>query len=98
LRYIKERGIKEFIRRQKKRIGLLETMIEDYDDGRSRSFFCRAAALLDPKALKRSLNEARKATRAAGGGASDAVNKAKVLRGILAQAALSEGIEMTAKR
>ena len=98
LRFIKEKGIKEFIRRQEKRIGLLETMIEAYDDGRSRSFFCRAAALLDPKALKSTLDEAKKARRAGGGRTSDAVDKAKVLRGILAKAALSEGIELTAKK
>ena len=98
LRFIKEKGIKEFIRQQEKRIGLLESMIEGYDDGRSRSFFCRAAALLDPKALRSSLDEAEKARRAGGGRTSDAIDKAKVLRGILAEAARSEGIGLTAKK
>jgi len=98
LRFIKEKGIKEFARGQEKRIGLLETMIESYDDGRSRSFFCRAAALLDPKALKSSLDEAKKAIGTGGGGAVDTVDKTKILRGILAEAALREGIELTAKK
>jgi hypothetical protein len=98
LRFIGEKGIKEFMRRQEKRIGLLEIMIEGYDDGRSRSFFCRAAALLDIKILEGSLDEARKAIGAGGGGTRDGVDKAKVLRRILAGAALSEGIELTAKK
>ena len=96
LRFIEEKGIREFVRRQEKRIGFLETAIEGYDDGRSRSFFCRAAALLDPRTLQRSLDEARKAKGA--GRTDDRRVKAKVLRGILAEAALSEGIELTGRR
>ena len=97
-RFIRDKGIREFVRRQEKRIALLETMIEGYDDGRSRSFFCRAAALLDPKALERSLDQAKNAMRAGGRGASDHADKAKVLRGILVEAALGEGIELTGKK
>src|SRR5512139_196010 len=85
-----------FIR--EKRIGLLETMIEGYDDGRSRSFFCRGAALLEVRALESSLDEAKKSMRAGGSRTGDTVNKTKVLRGILEAAALHEGIELTRKK
>jgi len=98
LRFIREQGIKKFVRRQDKRIGLLETMIEGYDDGRSRSFFCRAAALLEVRALESSLDEAKKAMAAGGGRTGDRVSKAKVLRGILAQAALNRGIMLAVKK
>ncbi len=97
LMFIKEKGINEHVRRQEKRICLLRVMIEGYDDGRSRSFFCRAAALLDPKAIESALGQARKAIGACGG-ISDAAGKAKVLRGILTQAALARGIELTGKK
>jgi Protein of unknown function (DUF3795) len=97
LRFIKEKGIETFIAQQEKRIGLLETMIKGYDDGRSRSFFCRAAALLDPEILESSLDEAKEAS-AAGGRTGAAVNRAKVLRGVLADAALRAGIGLTGKR
>jgi hypothetical protein len=97
LQFIKEKGIEKFIGQQEKRIDLLETMIKGYDDGRSRSCFCRAAALLDVKTLEDSLDETKKAT---GGGRTrdTVVEKARVLRGILAEAAVSEGIELTRKR
>ncbi len=97
LRFIEEKGIKKFIRGQRKRIGLLETMIDRYDDGRSRSFFCQAAALLDPEALEHCLDRAKKAT-AGGRGTSDTRSRAKILRGILEEAALDERIELTRKR
>jgi hypothetical protein len=96
LRFVREEGIEEFVRRQGKRIELLEVMIDRYDDGRSRSFYCRAAALLDPEDLRASLDKARKAT--AGGGTRDATHEAKVLRGILSEVALGEGVELTSKK
>ena len=98
LRFVEEKGIEEFARRQERRIGLLETMIEGYDDGRSRSFFCRAAALLGPDALETSLDEARKAMEAGGSPMGDAAGRAKLLRRILTAAARTEGIELTGKK
>ncbi len=91
LRSIKEAGIERFVARQRKRIALLEAMIDRYDDGRSRSFFCRAAALLDPEGLTRSLAGASKATA----GTSDVGHRARIMRGILAEVALGEGVELT---
>jgi hypothetical protein len=98
LSFIKEKGIEEFVRRQKTRIRLLETMIEAYDDGRSRSFFCRAAALLDANALKGSLEKAKKATRTSSGATRAAVDRAKILRGTLTEAARREGVVLTPTR
>jgi hypothetical protein len=52
LNFIKEHGIKKFVEQQKKRIKLLEIMIENFDDGRSKSFFCISCALLPLEKLK----------------------------------------------
>lgn len=98
LRFIKENGTREFIRRQEKRISLLETMIEGYDDGRSRSLFCRAAALLDPAAIESSLGEAIRRLRAGDLQPGDARSKAGILKAILIETALDQGIELTKKR
>ncbi len=96
LKFVRENGIRAFANQQEKRIDLLEAMIEGYDDGRSRSFFCRAAALLDVKVLRSSLDRAE-TTMQAGGGSAHA-GKAKVLRAILKDAAACEGIELKGKR
>ena len=92
LRLVKERGIEEFLRRQRKRMGLLEIMIGRWDDGRSRSFFCRAAALLDPEDLRHSQEKAKAAVA---GGSSDAAHRAEVLKGMLQELALAEGVDLT---
>jgi hypothetical protein len=54
-RLIAEIGIDAFIDRQRKRINFLETALKCYDDGRSKSFFCLAAALLSIDSLNEAL-------------------------------------------
>ena len=83
LNFIKEHGIEAFIEQQRKRIGLLETMIENFDDGRSRSFFCRAAALLDVTNLEGSLAEATRRIKTA-----DIKSRAKILKEIINETAV----------
>ena len=46
LEIIKEKGIEQFLTQQKRRIKLLELMLEEFDEGRSKSFFCIATAFL----------------------------------------------------
>jgi len=83
LNFIKNYGIEKFIVQQKKRIKLLETMIENFDDGRSRSFFCKVAVLLDITGLRSSLGKATRKIRAEKIERNDFKNKAKILRTIL---------------
>lgn len=82
---IRERGIKEFIARQKKRIRLLERMIEDFDDGRSRSLFCRATCLHDVTNLEVALNEAIRQVRINHIRQDDTKAKARILRELLSR-------------
>jgi len=46
LEYIKTSGIDSFIKLQKTRIEILEDFLTHFDDGRSKSYFCLACALL----------------------------------------------------
>ncbi len=85
LRFIKEHGIREFVTLQKKRIKLLEKMIADFDDGRSRSFFCRAACLCDFVILERALKEAIRKVKADKIQQGDTKARARILREILGQ-------------
>ena len=90
LNFIKERGIEKFMEQQKKRIKLLETMIENFDDGRSRSFFCKVAALFDLTSLRRSLDKAIQKIKTEKIKQNDVKNKAKILKTILNEVALEE--------
>jgi hypothetical protein len=97
LKFIKEYGIESFIDNQKKRIRLLEKLIQDFDDGRSRSFFCKATALLDINSLEDSLIKAIQKVKSVKIGSTDIKTKAKILKDILNESALKEGIVLTKK-
>ena len=46
LNFIKENGMSKFIEQQERRIELLEIMLKQFDEGRSKSVYCIAATLL----------------------------------------------------
>ncbi len=85
LKFIKEHGIEKFTEQQAKRIKLLETMIENFNDGRSRSFFCKKACLLEIPDLEKSLARADRQIETEQTGRDDFKNKAGILRAILAE-------------
>jgi len=97
LNFIKEHGIEQFIGQQKERIKLLETMIADFDDGRSRSFYCKSATLLDLGALRDSLDKAIQKVKTDNIKPNDTKTKAKILRGILSEIALEVGVGLVRK-
>ena len=88
LNFIKEHGIEKFIGQQKKRIKLLETMIDNFNDGRSRSFYCKSVALLDLTTLKDSLDKAIQKLKTDNIKLNDTKTKAKILKNILGGVAL----------
>jgi hypothetical protein len=92
LRSVKEHGIEIFIQQQRRRIRLLEKMIQDFDDGRSKSYYCRSAALLDPMDLESSLAAAVRKVKADHIQPDDVKAKAKILRAILAELASKEDV------
>jgi hypothetical protein len=92
LNAIKEHGIERFVEQQRRRIKLLERMIDDFDDGRSRSHYCRSAALLDLAALESSLNAAVRKIKADHVKPGDAKTKARILRAILDDLAFKDGM------
>lgn len=91
LHFIKTHGVARFIEQQRRRINLLESMLGGFDEGRSRSFYCRAAALLGPRSLEGALRAAR---REIGFASKDAKARAKFLRALLNERAEREGIEL----
>jgi hypothetical protein len=97
LNYIKEYGIENFIHNQKKRIRLLEKLIKDFDDGRSRSFFCKATALIDINSLEDSLAKAIQKIKSDKIKSTNVKIKANIIKDILIESALNEEILLTKK-
>lgn len=98
LNLIKEHGIEKFAGQQKKRIELLETMIVNFDDGRSRSFYCKSAALLDLTTLENALGKAIQKVETDDIKSNDTKARARILKGILSGVALKEGVGLVKTR
>jgi hypothetical protein len=94
LYFIKEQGLDKFLKQQAKRIKLLERMLKDFDDGRSKSFYCIATTLLPVTELETLVDEAERKIKADKVKADDIKTKAKILRELLDGFAAKGGVEL----
>ena len=73
-------------------------MIKNFNDGRSRSFFCKAATLLDLTSLTGSLDKATQKIKTDKIRQNDVKNKAQILKEIIKKTAFKEGVELVKKK
>jgi hypothetical protein len=85
LYFIKEQGIDKFIEQQNKRIKLLKTMLSKFDDGRSKSFFCKTALFIDIMALENSIEKATEIVKSDKINQTDMKSKANILKNIIGE-------------
>ena len=83
MNFIKEHGIEKFGEQQKRRIELLGKMLTSFNDGRSRSFYCKSATLLNLAGLENSLDKAIQIVETDSIKPDDTKTKAKILKSIL---------------
>jgi len=91
---IRGEGLERFMEQQRKRIRLLKTMLEEFDDGRSKSFYSIATALLPVTALEESLNHAQQQIEQDEAKSRDIKTRAGILRGLLDDCAAKTGVEL----
>lgn len=60
--FIKKEGLAAFEKAQKGRQALLERMLEGFNEGRSKTYFCIAATVMEPEELEGALDQARRAS------------------------------------
>jgi hypothetical protein len=95
---IRRGGLEGFIEQQRKRITLLNTMLENFDDGRSKSFYCIATALLPIADLEESLRHAQQQIKQDKAKSGDIKTRAGILRGSLDDCAAKTGVELKLRR
>lgn len=83
LYFIKEQGIDQFIVQQNKRIQLLNKMLKEFNDGRSKSYFCRIAIFYDLSDLENSIKKARRIIKSQKIKRTDMKIKASILKSII---------------
>jgi len=58
--FIQKHGVVEFEQKQKQREWLLKEMLKEFNEGRSKSYYCIASTVLDIEELKEALTLAKK--------------------------------------
>lgn len=96
--YIREFGLERFIEQQNRRMDFLMTALDRYDDGRSKSFFCLAAALLSLESLTRALAQAEQEVKEKSVSEDDLRNKARIIKSIINELATEEDEELKLRK
>jgi hypothetical protein len=76
--FIARNGLDAFEKIQKQREHLLKEMLQDFNEGRSKSYYCIAATVLEPEELNEALIQAKKES-----GGMDRKGKSRILHSIL---------------
>lgn len=58
--FIQKNGVNKFKKLQKTRENLLKEMLQEFNEGRSKSYYCVAATVLEIEELEEALNKAKK--------------------------------------
>jgi hypothetical protein len=61
--FIREHGVEEFEQQQKTREALLKEMLQTFNDGRSKSYYCIAATVLEVDELQEVLEKAKEQSK-----------------------------------
>ena len=94
LNFIREKGLGEFIDQQEKRIKLLNKMLAEFNEGRSKSFCCLSSTLLSIKGIEESIKISRTMIEKLGIQKDDFKIRAKILRKNLQKEAEKEKVEL----
>ena len=86
-------GIQEHVKQQQARAELLTIMLAEYNEGRSKSYYCIAATLLDISDLLKSLTEAKKTSEGL-----CIKDKAKCLHSIIDKKAKGQKISLSLRK
>jgi len=98
LYFIKKHGVEKFIEKQRERIKLLEEMLKEFNEGRSRSYYCIAVALLSVDDVKKSIDSAKKEVKTVDVRKDDVKSKARILRKSIQVVADKEGIDLKLRK
>jgi hypothetical protein len=76
--FIQKKGVDEFERLQKRREELLKAMLKEFNEGRSKTYYCITATVMEIEELEAALKQARTTAENL-----DLKGKSKLLHGIL---------------
>ena len=94
LRQIKEVGLEKWLEEQRQRQALLEGLLQNYNEGRSMSFYCKACTRMSIELINGAVKEAKKKLVSENIDKSDMKSKAKILKVVIKDLALKANVNL----
>jgi ribosomal protein L29 len=94
LRQIKEVGLENWLKVQKERQALTEDLLQNYNEGRSMSFYCKACARMSIELINKALKEAKEKLVSERVDESDMQSKANILKTVIKDLALKTNVNL----
>ncbi len=91
---IKEVGLENWLKEQKERQALVEELLQNYNEGRSMSFYCKACTRMPVNLINDAMEEAKKKIMSEKIDNFDIKSRAKILKSIIKDMAIKSSINM----
>jgi len=95
---IRKVGLGKWLAEQRQRGAMLENLLANYNEGRSRSFYCIATALTPLEMIEEALNQAKKKPVHNKADESSIKVKAKILKSVIGDLALKANIDLKLRK
>jgi len=95
---IMDEGIDNWIKRQEVKRKLLGELIDNFDEGRSKTFYSTVVALMPEEEIKSAIKETKREIAKQKIGENDLKNKAKFFRGIVTEKAKEKALDLTLRK
>ncbi|UCD52205.1 MAG: hypothetical protein JSW27_06110 [Phycisphaerales bacterium] len=94
LRQIKEVGLQTWLREQKERQALLEKLLQNYNEGRSMTLYCKACARMPIDLINKAIEEAKEGLAGEKVDKCDVKSKARILKAAIKDMASKVDIDL----
>ena len=98
LYFIKKHGLEAFIKQQKERIKILKELLDEFNDNRSKSYYCIATTLLPIEDIKKSVDNAKRDIKNLNIKKDDYKTKAKILKKNIQEIADKKNIDLKLRK
>ena len=94
LRQIKEVGLENMLKEQQERHALVEELLQNYNEGRSMSFYCKVCSRMPIELINKTIKEGKEKLISGKVNEADMKSKAKILKVIIKELALKANVNL----
>jgi len=94
LRQIKEVGLENMLKEQQERHALVEELLQNYNEGRSMSFYCKVCSRMPIELINKAIKEGKEKLISGKVNETDMKSKAKILKVIIKELALKANVNL----